>query len=407
MQRWKSTTLISILFIALSSQTVAGQTGTDRGRRPPDQFVGTDSDPANPLNGFRPANKGLFINISTGEHVMDWVFDAVRDDPRITGLQVQVTWAQLEPEMGVYDWSFLDDVLIRAMLIRKKVAIKFSAAGGKVKYDGQGSGFAPTDVYENLATPDWLFDAADADWIGEIATPKGHLPRYPVFWDAVYQARLADFIAALAARYDGDPRIEFIRTGGWQIGTNEPSFYDGATVFLQGALADAGFDVLLNRRGQPILSADDPYAQAVGNILDLWGQAFQKTRLAATVHFAKRRPSFESAMNDRAVAWKMVLLNTGLNEGDHTLARMTFRRWHDQNGCPVGWGGITHLGTRLTPAQVAALPHSLEMEMFLQGLGLDNDPDYAPAAAVSYIVFGPGMLDLGDELDWAADNLIQ
>ncbi|MCX7015303.1 MAG: beta-galactosidase [Candidatus Sumerlaeota bacterium] len=355
--------------------------------------------------------KGVFV---TGKREMFDFPDEVKKDPLVAGFQVSLGWSDLEPEKGRYEWSQIDQLLADCEKWNKQAAFKFMTVGGKVMSDGQlskGKGKAGPDVEgRNTTTPAWLFDDPAVKRFGGIPTPKGKLPLYPVFWDPAYQKHLEDFIAAFAQRYNGNPRIEYIRMGGWQVGTNEPSFYGGASEFLLDQFAAEGMKIPADKNMKEAirgLAGDSPYSKAVISMIDIWRKHFTKTPLAATIHFSKEAGSFEEAMMSHCFANHIMIMNTGLNESDHTESRTAYREARDQHGCKVGWGGITHIGTKLSKEELEKRGHSLRLEAVMQGIGDDNLPGYAPASKVSYLVFGFDFTEDAEAMKWAAEHLVE
>ena len=55
------------------------------------------------------------------------VEDTVLDDPRVAGYSIRVTWDQLEPADGKYDWSYLDAQVSRATSRDKQYMIRVIA----------------------------------------------------------------------------------------------------------------------------------------------------------------------------------------------------------------------------------------------------------------------------------------
>lgn len=361
--------------------------------------------------------KGLFIKSSSqGTRLDRRALEAVRNTPEISGAQITISWAELEPRRGEFDWKSIDTILSELGDSGKQVAFMFSAVGGKMSSESQASKGKgrPRDAderLENNITPDWLFEQPDVRFVGDMQTDAGRIPKYPVFWDKAYQKLLEEFIIAFAQRYDGDPRIEFIRVGGWQIGTNEPSFYGGAALLMRAQLEKEGERIGSHRR--PRLSADSKYGGAVRDMLSVWAKHFRKTRLAATIHFPRdaRRGgsgegSFETSMIEHAAKLGCTLLNTGLNESELQSGRTLFRRNADKYNVKVGWGGITHIGSHSSEDEQAEFSGGLRGEMFRQGIGSDDDAQYKPASRVSYIVFGPEMLQDMAAVKWAAAHVV-
>ena len=102
-----------------------------------------------------------------------------------------ILWAELEPQDGVYNWSALDAAIGAARNAGKKVIPR---------------------IYTNVndqeqATPDWFFNAGGAYYYPHTGGAKS-----PVPWDDLYKQEFGQFLTALAARYNGNPTVEFIQT---------------------------------------------------------------------------------------------------------------------------------------------------------------------------------------------------
>jgi hypothetical protein len=111
------------------------------------------------------------------------------------GINPLFTWAELEPEEGVYNWAPVDEALSAAHATGRKVAPR---------------------VYTNMsdfgqATPDWVFEAGAQAYTlyAESSTAQ------PVPTDDVFGEKFAVFLAAFGERYDGHPAIEFVQTNAW------------------------------------------------------------------------------------------------------------------------------------------------------------------------------------------------
>ena len=112
-------------------------------------------------------------------------------------------WADIEPGEGQFNWNIIDDYINRAAMRGHKAAFGVMS-------------FCTTGYIQN-ATPRWVFDkdGADGKWIhygGDESTPALFCPNWD---DPIYQEKVADFAKALAARYDGDPRIAYIDMRAW------------------------------------------------------------------------------------------------------------------------------------------------------------------------------------------------
>ena len=112
-------------------------------------------------------------------------------------------WAQLEPEEGKYEWHIIDDAL--------------------EYWDSKGMTFAfgIMSIYTGNAdpyvTPKWVFDAG-AKYMYGTGTQAEYIyasdikgaTYLPIQNDPIYMEKYRNFLVALAERYDGDPRIEYI-----------------------------------------------------------------------------------------------------------------------------------------------------------------------------------------------------
>ena len=153
------------------------------------------------INSYRHTDDGTLLK-NPGKGLTTLGYSADGDDIGYTqALSVVYTrwcWADIEPREGEYDWPVIDSYIARA------AARGHKAAFGIMSFNSSG--------YVENATPRWVFDEAGADgrWIhyyGDESTPAMFCPNWD---DPIYQEKVADFAKALAARYDGDPRIAYI-----------------------------------------------------------------------------------------------------------------------------------------------------------------------------------------------------
>lgn len=117
-------------------------------------------------------------------------------------------WKNIEPEEGVYNWQILDTFIDSFAKIGKRVCfgIEFFASGGhegvpEFVYEA-GAGWQMLDFYNNISR-------------------KSTAMRIPEHDDPILLEKYTDFLDALAARYDGNPNIEFIdmrSLGNWGEG---------------------------------------------------------------------------------------------------------------------------------------------------------------------------------------------
>ena len=112
-------------------------------------------------------------------------------------------WNKLNPEKGVYDWSELD-ALINAL------------AEHNMGYALRVLPYSPSFIKDNNTpeenydwTPKYVYEMG-AKKITATYKNNGATAVVPVWDDPIYLQAAKDFATALAAKYDGDPRIEYI-----------------------------------------------------------------------------------------------------------------------------------------------------------------------------------------------------
>lgn len=337
---------------------------------------------------------GIFVSDVLEDEVNEDLVDQLRGLPWIAGVQLTITWSQLEPENDQYNWALIDQELAAYDAIGRRVSFKLICVGGEVEKDDP---LDPDFVYVNDLTPDWVLNDPNVATIGEIQTPYGWLPRYPVYWDAGYKAHLADFIQDFGDRYGQDPRIEYFRMAGWQVGTNEPNFYAEAAQYLDSQIEAAGMPLDFDDNGDPIVPAGSVYSLAILDMIDEYRAEFGSIPLIATIKFDPPG-TYRDEMNNYCASVGLGMVNTGLNEDEHVGARERFRDWHDNYGCLVGWGGLTSVGLKLTQEELDARGQTLYQVVMSEAVGFDDHPIYAPASRANYVVVLQASLDAAGDM---------
>ena len=125
--------------------------------------------------------------------------DTIEDWPGLSVIYLRVPWSYLEPKEGEFNWSLFDTPAQRWIAKGKQVAIRVSCSESWIRY----------------ATPKWVQDAGAKGT--EFEFGKGPRPGGPLwdpdYLDPVFLAKLDQFLAALALRYDGNPNVAFIDVG--------------------------------------------------------------------------------------------------------------------------------------------------------------------------------------------------
>src|SRR5437763_1735324 len=114
-------------------------------------------------------------------------------NPDVDGISVHEKWWHLEPSEGVYDWSTLDAYVARITPYGKNILIRIGTMGGRHSLGGN--------------MPDWVMDAVGANTITYYDS-GGVLKTVPLFWDQTYLDKKKAMIAAIGARYSGNPLVK-------------------------------------------------------------------------------------------------------------------------------------------------------------------------------------------------------
>ena len=114
--------------------------------------------------------------------------DDMSDFPGLNHLYLRFDWSDIEKTEGVFDWSYLDEI----MDTWSKRGYRFSLRA--CTFEGWGD-----------ATPRWVYEAG-AKYI------QLHVLE-PVYDDPVYLEKLENFMREFGRKYNNDPRIEFVDIG--------------------------------------------------------------------------------------------------------------------------------------------------------------------------------------------------
>jgi hypothetical protein len=106
-------------------------------------------------------------------------------------------WCDMEPAEGKFDWRPLDSFIDQFKRYGKKIAFAVMSVS--------------TGYGHEYVTPKWVFDAGAEPLAIPDASSKTGKQIIPRHWtDPVFLRKLADFIKAFGARYDGNPDIAFL-----------------------------------------------------------------------------------------------------------------------------------------------------------------------------------------------------
>ena len=125
--------------------------------------------------------------------------DTLDDWPGLSVIYLRIPWSYIEPEEGRFNWSVLDTPAQRWVDKGKQIALRISCS----------------ESWTRWATPEWVQKAGAKGY--DFRPGKGVQPDGP-FWepdfdDPIFLEKLDHLLAALAARYGGNPEVAFIDVG--------------------------------------------------------------------------------------------------------------------------------------------------------------------------------------------------
>jgi hypothetical protein len=135
-------------------------------------------------------------------------YEIARDEdllqfPGMDHVYVRLAWAYLEPREGQFDWPVID-----------RIIEKWTANGLGIAFRISCRETSADRVEQQFATPRWVMEAGAKGshiLMGKATGPEG--PWEPVYDDPVFLAKLERFLAAFAARYDGQPWLRYVDIG--------------------------------------------------------------------------------------------------------------------------------------------------------------------------------------------------
>jgi hypothetical protein len=125
--------------------------------------------------------------------------DTLDDFPGLSTVYLRVPWAFLEPEEGRFNWALFDTPAQRWIARGKRVAFRVTCSENWMRF----------------ATPEWVKNAGAQGCFYEFG--KGPNARGgswdPDFADPILLQKLDHFLAAMSARYEGNPNVAFVDIG--------------------------------------------------------------------------------------------------------------------------------------------------------------------------------------------------
>jgi len=126
------------------------------------------------------------------------------------GCAINVKWARVEPQNGVFDWSFVDAILAN---YSANAVLQLTISTGEVGTPDSAAVCASLNPPVPACTP-WLsgITGVSAHWdkSGSSGLPCNAALLIPNPADTTYQAAYAGLIAGIQAKYGGNAKISFI-----------------------------------------------------------------------------------------------------------------------------------------------------------------------------------------------------
>ncbi len=170
--------------------------------------------------------------------------DTLDDFPGLSTIYLRLPWSFLEPEEGKFDWSVVDTPAQRWIAKGKKIAFRVSCCESWMRY----------------ATPRWVEDAGAK---GHNFTVGKGLDEDGPFWEPVYDdpvflAKLENFLAEFARRYDGNPNVAFIDVGSFGV-WGEGHCWASTKLDVHDAIRKQHIDLHLKYFRHTLLAVSDDY----------------------------------------------------------------------------------------------------------------------------------------------------
>lgn len=129
--------------------------------------------------------------------------DTLEDFPGLSTVYLRVPWAFLEPAEGRFNWALFDTPAQRWIARGKRVAFRVTCSENWMRF----------------ATPEWVKAAGAKGTFYQFG--KGPSEQGgswdPDFGDAVFLGKFDRFLAAMGARYDGNPNVAFVDIGSFGL----------------------------------------------------------------------------------------------------------------------------------------------------------------------------------------------
>jgi hypothetical protein len=116
------------------------------------------------------------------------------DNPYVSGVALQIHWADIEPADGAPDWTQLDDLFAKATKAGKWVQLL---------------------IFPGFFSPSWALAGVKTDQFPlQYGPGAGKVEALPMPWDAIYLTRWLAFVKLVADRYGAMPAFKMVDAAG-------------------------------------------------------------------------------------------------------------------------------------------------------------------------------------------------
>ncbi len=138
--------------------------------------------------------------------------ESLLENESVKGISIRIHWEAVEPQEGMFDWTYLDSLISQAGIAGKGASIT---------------------IIPGVHTPEWVYAKGARKFYfidrNPYHTTYGQELYCPMPWDDIYLTSWKNFIEALAGRYRENPVVSWIRvtgptnttTGDWNLQSKE------------------------------------------------------------------------------------------------------------------------------------------------------------------------------------------
>jgi hypothetical protein len=237
---------------------------------------------------------GIFVEIPADDLQKAEQIGSIAGVASIDGMSAVLTWRQLEPHEGQYNWKDIDDLAEIANRHKKTLILRVS-----------------TD------TPDWVFE--DGAKSIQYKGADGKQKIMPVFWDTTYLANWANFVKELGKHCDGNPVFHSIGITGGGFGSGT-SVLPGIDDVAEGKTGVEELEQkLITKYGMDQKQIVDHWKY----VADLFPVAFSKTRMNFDIDAPTPSRAGQNALDEISdyliyrYGQRVILTRKNVDDGKH------------------------------------------------------------------------------------------